>query len=92
MKQPELTQTDVVRHWLRVAREDLESMNIGFSCLVEKLGIINAERFIALIKQDDFDYTVWQSEYFDKMKPGQVFEEAVEYDKKNPYQGNAVVI
>ena len=70
----------------------VEIMDIGFSCLVEKLGIINAERFIALIKQDDFDYTVWQREYFDEMKPGRVFEEAVEYDKKNPYQGNAVVI
>ena len=44
----------------------------GFSCLVEKLDVVDAERFIALIKRDDFDYTVWQREYFDSMESGQI--------------------
>lgn len=69
-----------------------EIMDTGFSCLVEKMGIINAERFIALIKSESFDYTVWQREYFDKMKPGQIWEEAVEYEKTHPHKGKAVVI
>ena len=69
-----------------------EIMDAGFACLVEKLGIIDAERFIALIKRDNFDYTVWQREYFDKMKPGQILEEAVKYEKEHPYKGDAVVI
>lgn len=54
--------------------------------------IKNAERFIALIKNESFDYTVWQREYFDKMKPGQIWEEAVEYEKTHPHKGKAVVI
>ena len=33
--------------------------------------VIDAERFVSLIKRDDFDYTVWQREYFDKMEPGE---------------------
>ena len=39
----------------------------GFACLVDNLGVIDAEYFISLIKRDDFDYMVWQREYFDKM-------------------------
>ena len=70
----------------------IEIMDAGFACLVEKLGIVDAERFIALIKRDSFDYTAWQREYFDKMKPGQILEEAVEYEKEHPYKGGAVVI
>ncbi len=70
----------------------IEIMDAGFACLVEKLGIVNAERFIALIKRDNFDYTVWQREYFDGMEPGQILEEAVEHEKEHPYKGNAIVI
>lgn len=64
----------------------------GFSCLVEKLGVVDAERFIALIKRDDFDYTVWQREYFDSMEPGQIMEEASAYAKSHPYRGKGKCI
>ena len=70
----------------------IELMDVGFACLVDKLGIVDAERFIALIKRDNFDYTAWQREYFDKKKPGQILEEAVKYEKEHPYEGGAVVI
>lgn len=62
-------------------------VDMGFSCLVEKMGVIDAERFIAAIKRDDFDYTVWQREYFDNMKPGQIMEEAVLHAKNHPHDG-----
>lgn len=32
-------------------------MEAGIACLVEKLGVIDAERFIVEIKRDRFDYT-----------------------------------
>ena len=41
-----------------------EIVDMGLECLVEKLGIINAEHFIATIKRERFDYTAWQREYF----------------------------
>ena len=70
----------------------IEIMDAGFACLVEKLGVVNTERFIALIKRDSFDYTVWQREYFDGMEPGQLIEEAVKYEKEHPFKGDAIVI
>ncbi len=64
----------------------------GFSCLVEKLDVVDAERFIALIKRDDFDYTVWQREYFDSMESGQIMEEASAYAKSHPHNGQGKCI
>jgi hypothetical protein len=32
----------------------------GMKILTEKLGIVNAERFIALIKREPVNYTEWQ--------------------------------
>lgn len=64
----------------------------GFACLVESMGVIEAEYFISLIKRDDFDYTVWQREYFDKMKPGVFAAEASAYADSHPYTGKAQVL
>lgn len=64
----------------------------GFACLVETLGVIDAEYFISLIKRDDFDYTVWQREYFDKMAVGEFAEKASAYAESHPYVGKAQVI
>lgn len=64
----------------------------GFSCLVDNMGVIDAEYFISLIKRDDFDYTIWQREYFDKMKPGEFAEKASAYAGSHPYTGNARII
>ena len=33
----------------------------GYRILVEKLGDIDAEKFISLISKEPFDYTDWQS-------------------------------
>ena len=40
-----------------------EIMDLGFACLVENLGIVNAEHFIAEVSRQKFDYTAWQREY-----------------------------
>lgn len=46
----------------------MKILDQGFACLVEHMGVIDTEYFIPIIKRDDFDYTVWQREYFDKME------------------------
>lgn len=38
--------------------DTVDIIDKGFSCLVETLGVVNAERFIAMIKRDSFDYNV----------------------------------
>lgn len=62
-------------------------LDYGFSCLVEKMGIVNAERFISIIKQDDFDYTTWQREYFDRKMPGEIMADAAAYAQGHPHSG-----
>lgn len=66
----------------------VEILDQGFACLVENLGVVDAEHFIALIKRDNFDYTVWQREYFDKMQPGEFAANGDAYAKSHPYTGN----
>ena len=62
-------------------------LNTGFAYLVEKLGIVDAERFVAMIKGDSFDYTIWRREYFDKMDLTQIDTEAAAYAWKHPHTG-----
>ena len=45
----------------------IELLSRGMECLVESLGIVDAEYFIAAVRRERFDYTKWQSEYFGKM-------------------------
>ena len=70
----------------------VEIMDIGFACLVEKMGVINAERFIAMIKRDNFDYTVWQREYFDKMAQGEFAANASAFARNHPYTGKGQIL
>lgn len=64
----------------------------GMNCLIEKMGLVDTERFISTIKRDDFDYTKWQREYFDRIKPGQFHDAALEYGKNHPHSGNGTPI
>ena len=68
----------------------VEIIDMGFACLVEKLGIVDAERFVAMIKRDNFDYTIWRREYFDKMDLEQISTEAVEYAQNHPHKGKGI--
>ena len=43
----------------------------------------------AIKKSDQFDYTKWQREYYDKFSPIELHERAVAYAESHPYQGNA---
>jgi hypothetical protein len=41
-------------------RTDNEIIHAGFESIFSSLGMVEAERFIMLIKRDKFDYTQWQ--------------------------------
>lgn len=41
-------------------RTDSEIINSGFESIFSSLGMVDAERFIMLIKRDKFDYTEWR--------------------------------
>lgn len=62
-----------------------EIMDRGINCLIEKLGTVNAERFISVLIQEKFDYTKWQRDRFDKMSSDDFNNEAVKYSLQNPF-------
>ena len=69
-----------------------EVMNREMECLVEGLGLIEAEYFISVIINEQFDYTKWQRKYFDQISPDKLHSEAVSYAKAHPYTGKAKVL
>ena len=37
--------------------------------LCEQVGIVDAERFIYIIRSEAFDYTKWQRDHYDRISP-----------------------
>ena len=64
---------------------DIEIMDRGINCLLEKLGLIETERFISVINREKFDYTKWQRQRFDNMSSDEFNEAAVAYSEENPF-------
>lgn len=53
----------------------------GMSILLEKLGMVDAERFISLIIREPFDYTKWRTNLFDGMTVEELAQKANAYSK-----------
>ena len=52
----------------------------GIRCLNKELGILDAERFVALISREPFDYTEWrQKNLFVDMSIDEIIDEADKY-------------
>jgi len=66
-----------------------EIKNKGMQCLVEHMGVVEAELFISIILREQFDYTKWQREYYDAMKPGEFMKHAAAYARLHPFEGQA---
>jgi len=64
---------------------NMEVMDKGISCLLEKLGVVETEQFISVIIREKFDYTKWQQQKFDKMSSDEFQDAAVAYTKENPF-------
>jgi hypothetical protein len=58
---------------------DVVIRNTGMEALIEKLGILDAERFVMLIRRDAFDYTKWRENMFDDMTLEQLSQKAAEH-------------
>ena len=61
-----------------------EIINLGLNCLIDKLGIVDTERFISTIIREKSDYTKWREKYFENVTSESFQESAIEYSKKNP--------
>lgn len=62
---------------------DTEIKLKGFDALVKSLGEVTAERFIALIIKDKFDYTKWQRKLFPEIDIETLSQKAMNFRIKN---------
>jgi len=54
----------------------------GMRILSEKLGLVEAERFAALLSRERFDYTKWQENLYDNMPIEELCADADAFWKK----------
>ncbi len=73
-----------------MAISTVEIMNKGMKCLIEQMGIVEAEQFISIIIREKFDYTKWQREYFDAKTPEEISQEASQFENEHPFTGDAI--
>ena len=60
-------------------RTDTEIKMAGFEILSHNLGIVETERFIALIKREKFDYTRWRENLFYGLSGKEISKRAMEF-------------
>ena len=60
-------------------RTDSEIKMSGFEILNHSLGMVETERFIALIQRERFDYTKWRENLFDGLNGTEISKRAMEF-------------
>jgi hypothetical protein len=68
-------------------RVDAEIKVLGFEVLTRHLGLVEAERFIALIQREKFDYTQWRQNLFTELSGEEISRQAMEYQRRKPVFG-----
>ena len=63
-------------------RTDMEIKILGLEVLNENLGPVDAERFVALIQREKFDYTKWRQHLFDGLSGEELSRKAMEYQEE----------
>jgi len=60
-------------------KSDVIIRTTGMDALIEKMGLVEAERFIMLIQKDSFDYTKWRENLFNDLTLEELSQKAMEY-------------
>ncbi|HBD95091.1 MAG: hypothetical protein A2015_02340 [Spirochaetes bacterium GWF1_31_7] len=63
-------------------RADTLIKHDGYKAIFDNLDIVEAERFIALIKRDNFDYTEWRKTLWENKSVDELFNEAKDFWEK----------
>ena len=66
-----------------------ETLSRGMKILAEHMGIVEAERFIFLVKSEGVDYTSWQQEFFGNKTREELDASMDKYFAEHPYSGDA---
>ena len=70
-------------------RTDTEIKMLGFEILKHHLGMVESERFVALIQREKFDYTKWRENLFDGLSGKEISKRAMEFQNKLKITENA---
>jgi len=62
-------------------RTDTEIKMAGYELLSNNLGMVEAERFIALIQREKFDYTKWRENLFKGLSGEEISKRAMEFQQ-----------
>lgn len=63
-------------------RSEIEIAYDGMDVLIERLGMVEAEKFISMIHRESFDYTEWRKKLWPNKTVRELSKEAMEYRKK----------
>jgi hypothetical protein len=63
-------------------RSDTVLRDDGMRILSEQLGLVEAERFIALMRREPFDYTEWRQGLFKDVPLGKFLRDAQKFREK----------
>ena len=66
---------------------DTEIKSKGFQLLARYLGDVEAERFVALIQREPFDYTKWRQDVDEELSLEEISHKAMALRAKNTEQG-----
>ena len=62
-----------------------ELMSLGMNCLVERFGVVDAERFITAVIRESSDYTKFRKTLFEGKTLEQIVDVAAEFDQEHPF-------
>jgi len=62
---------------------DIEIKSKGFQLLARHLGDIEAERFVALLQREPFDYTKWRQDMDEELSLDEISRKAMAQRSKN---------
>lgn len=63
-------------------RSEIEIAYDGMDVLIERLGMVEAEKFISMIHRESFDYTEWRKKLWPNKTVRELSKEAMEYRKR----------
>lgn len=55
----------------------------GFNAIFKSLDLVEAERFVVLLKRDDFDYTEWRKDLWENITIEELSKKAVQFNSGN---------
>lgn len=72
---------------MTTVKADVEIKVLGFEILSRHLGLVETERFIALLQRERFDYTPWRQNLFATLSGEEISRRAMELHRKKQDAG-----